>query len=537
MHLFFVDRMRSGGRTVAALASAARWIWRMGGVGCVATQVLSAQVVPGEGAQIGSLAADRARLREISGQAALSPPPDTARESTRYLPPTLRLAWNSDLPSGGNDGDLWAGRGANASITAGIALRRDWFGHAVDIVVAPTLAHSRNLPFLVLPGRAPGRSAFSSPWHVPPNSADLPLRFGDLPVTTIGTGQSAITVTSTRVAFGASSTNEWWGPAIRNTLLLGNNAAGVPRLFARSSRPVRTRLGDLEGRAFIGALSESPYFDEAHENDVRALNGLLVTFRPTLDTGLTIGFSRLVISTVPSVVGTLPHALDVLFRYEPIRAYADSQSTDQLTSLFARWVFPTSGFETYVEWARMELPRSIRELLEVPQSTQGYTLGLQWANPVQRGGFLRVQGEATYLEQTQVIADRPTVDFFTGRAAQQGFTQRGQLLGAAVGPGGSSQFIAMDWIEPAWQIGAIVKRARIENDALYREFPARDTQHDVELQMGLRGGARYRTMDVLGELTMGKRYNYLFRSDYYLFGPVNAIDVPNTTLVFTITPR
>jgi hypothetical protein len=320
-------------------------------------------------------------------------------------------------------------------------------------------------------------------------------------------------------------------------LLLGNNAAGVPRLFARTARPIRTRVGDLEGRAFIGALSESPYFDELAQNDIRSLNGLLVTFRPNIDTGLTIGLSRLVTATLPSLIRVLPHLADVLVRYEPMHAVADSQSTDQLISLFARWVFPNSGFETYVEWARMEIPRSVSEFVEVPQSTQGYTLGLQWAAPPRKGGSLRVQGEVTYLEQNQVVAGRPIVDFYTGRAAQQGFTQRGQLLGAPIGPGGSSQFLAVDWIASAWQLGAFVNRSRIENDALYREFPARDTQHDVYLQTGARGGARHRFVDVLGALTVGTRYNYLFRSDYYLFGPVEAIDVSNVTLTFTITPR
>lgn len=537
MHLFIADRMQSGGRSVVVIPSAARWACRLSAACCVATRLVSAQVVPGEGAQIGSFAADRARLRQIVGQPLDTMPTIAARIGMRYIRPTLRVAWNSDLPWGGNDGDLWAGRGASASVTTGLAINRDWRGYPVELVVAPTIAHSQNRPFFVLPGRAPGISTFSSPWHIPPYSADLPLRFGDLPVTTIGLGQSSLTVTASRVAFGVSSTNEWWGPAIRNTLLLSNNAAGVPRLFAHTARPVRSRFGEFEGRAFIGALSESPYFDEAPHNDVRALNGLLVTFRPNIDPGLTIGLSRLVASTVPSWIGTLPHFADVLVRYEPLRLVADSQSTDQLISLFARWVFPKSGFETYIEWARTEIPRSVREFLEVPQSTQGYTLGLQWANPTRSVGFLRLQGEATYLEQTQVIANRPPVDFYTGRAAPQGFTQRGQLLGAPVGPGGSSQFIAVDWIAPAWQLGAFVNRTRIENDALYREFPARDTQHDVNLQAGARGGARYRTVDVLGELAIGKRYNYLFRSDYYLFGPVEAIDVPNVSLAFTLTPR
>ena len=92
------------------------------------------------------------------------------------------------------------------------------------------------------------------------------------------------------------------------------------------------------------------------------------------------------------------------------------------------------------------MPHSIRELLEVPQNTQAYTIGLQWVNPQPSGGQLRLQGELTYLEQTQFTANRPTQDYYTGQAATQGFTERGQVLGAAIGPGASSQFVGADWL-------------------------------------------------------------------------------------------
>jgi hypothetical protein len=245
-----------------------------------------------------------------------------------------------------------------------------------------------------------------------------------------------------------------------------------------------------------------------------------------------------------SVGGVLRHVLDVVLRYEPIVKARDTtvngtsaQHTDQIISLFARWVFPASGFETYVEWSRMELPRSIREYLEVPQSTQGYTIGLQWANPHAQRGYLRLQGEVTDLEQTQVLPDRPPPDYYTGRAAVQGFTQRGQILGAAIGPGASSQFIGADWMEPRWQFGAFVGRTRTENDALYRIPYASNTQHDVTIYSGLRGGVLLPRSGLTWELTVGRRMNYLFMSDYYLGSPVLAKDIQNVALACVLAPR
>lgn len=505
---------------------------------------VAAQVVPGSGAAIGTMGADRARVLQITGRA-----PDTTA-STDSAPhisplyPTVRVAWNSDLPFGGNDGALWAGRGLNLSITGGASYARPAGGGRLVITLAPELTYSGNRPFPIFPGREPGRSVFSSPWHLGQSSADLPLRFGDLPVRTIGLGQSSITLSLPRVAFGASSTNEWWGPALRNTLLLSNNAAGVPRLFGRTAKPLHTRFGDFEGEAIIGALTESPFFDYIASNNTRSLSGLLVMYRPAIDTGLTLGLSRLVMARATSNFGVIQHMFDVVLQYGPISSAQDTsesgsstQSTDQLISLFARWVFPASGFETWVEWARMELPHSIGEFLQVPQSTQGYTIGFQWADPQPTRGFLRLQGEVTNLEQTQVIADRPPPDYYTGRAAVQGFTQRGQVLGAAIGPGSSAQFLAGDWMAPSWQLGAFVGRTRNENDALYRQVGARLERHDVNIYSGVRGGIRLPRYDVQAELSVGRRLNYLFQSDFSLGYPVNAVDVQNVSLGMVISPR
>lgn len=528
--------------------SLARRLALTGACWCACGAAASAQVVPGAGAGIGSADADRARLAQINGIE-----PGGTQDSTRWpgdaprvraIQPTVRMVWSSRLPVNENDGALWAGRGASFSVNGGIAYWRRVGPHRVDVVIAPTLTYSQNEPFPIRAGAAPGRSAFSSPFYFGSTSADLPLRFGDQPLTTIGPGQSSVTVTTDRVAFGASTTNEWWGPAIRNTLLLSNSAEGVPRLFARTARPYHTRIGDFEGRAFIGTLTESPYFDADPSNDHRSLSGLLVTYRTPLDSGLTLGVARLVVAPTQSAPAALLHSLDALLRYNvsriPTDTTADGKSakgSDQITSLFARWIFPQSGFEAYLEWARSEPPHSIRELLEVPQNSQAYTLGLQWAKARPSGHMLRLQGELSYLEQTQFYADRPTHDYYTGQAAVQGFTQRGQLLGAAIGPGASSQFVAADWMAPRWQAGAFLGRVRSENDALYREGGPRLTQHDVTVYSGLRAGVRFPRSDVVGTFTVGRRYNYLLQSVFYLASPVNAVDISNSALTVTISPR
>jgi hypothetical protein len=506
----------------------------------------SGQLLPTPASATGSMTADRARLQQISARDSVPPVADGL--TARALNPLVRIVHNSRIPYSGNDGPLWAGRGLSTSTTGGIAFAYRREAVALDVVIAPTLLYVSNRPFTILAGREPGRSPFSSPWHIGRSSADIPLRFGDLPLRQLSTGESSVTATIGSVAFGATSASEWWGPAIRNTLLLSNNAAGIPRGFVRSARPLRSRFGILDARGFAGILTESRFFDTLSTNQFRSVSGVLVTYTPPFDTTLTVGLSRLV--NVP-VTGrgperALPHALDVLTVWERVGVPGDTSSdgrplqrADQLFGLSFRWVFPESGFETFGEWARMENPRSLHEWLVAPQHTQGYTLGLQWVGkPSWREGRARLQTEMTYVEQTRVFDDRPPPDFYTGRATTHGWTNEGQVLGAAIGPGSSAQFFALDWIAPRWQFGAFAGRTRWENDALYRQPAPKPTQHDVTVYSGVRGGVRLPWVyDVAGELTFGRRLNYLFQNDAYHPSERFGIDVENVTFALMLSPR
>jgi hypothetical protein len=138
-----------------------------------------------------------------------------------------------------------------------------------------------------------------------------------------------------------------------------------------------------------------------------------------------------------------------------------------------------------------------------------------------------------------VFDNRPPPDFYTGRVAVQGYTQRGQLIGAATGPGSSSQWLAADYFTPLAQIGVFLGRTRTENDALYRLPDPRLTRHDVTIVSGLRGGYRWSAADLEGELTVGRRLNYLFQNDTFSPGeePLRAIDVQNVTFSLRIVPK
>jgi hypothetical protein len=503
---------------------------------------------------IGSVAEERARLGQLFGRDSMTGfllrTPSTltaplaerpARPHVLLLAPEAIVVRNSALFTPRNDGALWAGRGTNLLVRGGAAVRA---GRLV-VLLAPEVAYAQNLGYQSTPvsllGQMPSTGPFAAPWFTGPYSADLPIRFGDQSYTTVGWGQSAAFLEAGPVAVGVSSENQWWGPGVRNALLLSNAAEGVMHAFVRTVRPLRTPLGDVEGRWILGGLTRSLYFDSPADRPAeRAINGAVVTLRPRGEPGLTIGVARLVVAPVRSASAIAGHALDVLLRNDDLGrdTLRIAPRTDQLASLFARWVFPGSGAEIYGEFARLELPRSPRDFFLAPLNTGAYTLGLTRAWRVPAEGVVRTSLEVSNLEQTHTFTDRPlTPDYYTGRAAPAGFTNRGQVLGAAIGPGSQSQWAAVDYYAPRWQAGAFAERVRNQNDALYRQFLPTLCRHDVTLGGGVRGGVRLPTLDVGASLSAANRLNYLFQSGCANYFGIGTVDVRNLSFSLTLTPR
>jgi hypothetical protein len=192
----------------------------------------------------------------------------------------------------------------------------------------------------------------------------------------------------------------------------------------------------------------------------------------------------------------------------------------------------------YGEWARQELPRSLRDLLLAPQNTQGYTVGVAEALHVRRSDVLRLELELTNLEQSRTFADRPQpADYYAGLATAQGYTQRGQTIGAALGPGGSSQRLRVDYYASRWQAGLFAGRARYENDALYREFLPNLLRHDVGVSGGARAGLRLPHLDAIASLSFTDRLNYLFQNGAANVMNIRTVDMHNVSFTIDLAPR
>ena len=472
--------------------------------------------------EIGGSADELLRLRQLSDTAAtrnillrstsrMTAGADTVRSrAVVFLLPELRVVSNSALPYGPNDGSLRASRGLSAMLSVGADLRLG----RLRLVLAPEVVAEQNTPYQTIPyplNATPPRSSWANPFHPLPESIDLPLRFGDSEHRRLTPGQSSASLDLGAVTAGVATENHWWGPGIRTAIVLSNNAAGFPHAFVRPRVPLATGFGVLDFDVIAGQVRESEYFDTADSNDTRTLSGLAFTWRPSGPPGLQLGGARL--------------RLD------------GAEGHDQMSSLFGRWVFPAAGVETYAEWARFQDPRSLRDFLELPNHSQGYTLGLQWRRDLRHARVLRLHAEVSYLEPSTTFRIRPVTTSYTSAKVPQGFTHRGEVLGAAIGPGSSSQWVAADVFSGARRIGLFAARIRYDNATMLGPLVPELRRQDVTMLAGVRATAQLGGLHILAEFTDAVRLNYLFQGyiDDPILGTSKGVDITNRTLAVTLS--
>lgn len=474
---------------------------------------------------------------------------DTTRRRWGILVPEVQLISNSALPWSNNDGELWAGRGSNVHAAAGFFLRLG----PLQLVVAPEISVEPNRYF---PLSEPGierfsipndRSHWAFPWYVNgPFSVDMPTRFGNKEIRRASYGQSSLAVRGWVLEAGIANENHWWGPGIANALVLSNNAGGFPHYFLRTARPLATPLGDVDFRWIVGGLRESPFFDTTSTNDLRSLAGIAATIRTGWHPGLTFGVARTVYATTDSWEQAAGRYLDVFAKTgRPANRELNDSSLypggrDQIFSVFGRWVLPESGFELYGEWGRTEFPSSFRDFLTAPNHTQAYTLGFQWRRSAFAGDdFWRVQGENTSVEQSPTFRDRPLGVWYTSRRVIQGYTNRGQPLGAAVGPGSSGQNLAVDYLRPLWSLGVEAGRIRYNEDVrsisgifLFKKW----CTHDIYLHWGPRARLQLPFGFIAADYRLGNRIQPWFQNRTGCPRGDGMVDIRNNTLSLTFVP-
>ena len=91
------------------------------------------------------------------------------------------------------------------------------------------------------------------------NHVDIPERFGEKRHNNNLIGQSNIKLSWKKISIGFSTENIWWGPSIRNSIMMSNHARGFKHIFFKSNRPVITPIGNFEWQVITGRLESSGY--------------------------------------------------------------------------------------------------------------------------------------------------------------------------------------------------------------------------------------------------------------------------------------
>lgn len=429
---------------------------------------------------------------------------DSARQGFVVWLPELRSTYNSAIPNGMNDGSLWAGRGLSASATAGAGDVFSIGSARFTLRVAPTVTWSQNADFTLATLRASppaNASPFADEWRS--RSIDRPQRFGTGALHTVDWGQSEARVDWRALAVGAGTESMWWGPGIDNAVLMTNNAAGLPHVFVGTGRPVDIWIGNLQAMYLAGRLYDSDFWRTGTQpnRDRRWLSAAVATLEPRGAPGLYLGGGRLFYEYIPGGGLGLGDFLDVLQPFQKAKLVtpqnpAGLDSADQMLSLFGRWVFPESQFEVYGEWARNDHSWDGRDFVLEPDHATGMLLGFQKAFR-QATGFLRIRGELTSLAEGRTAEVRQGPSWYAHSIVVQGYTQRGQVVGAAIGPGSDMQRAALEWYRPWGMFGMTLQRVRDNSDVYYTQYfdstatkqGGKYQMHDVTVGGGVSGTA------------------------------------------------
>lgn len=446
------------------------------------------------------------------------------------LPASLNLIANSAFPFGSNDGAVWAGKGLTTVIGAGVTAKWSHF----SVTLAPRFFRAENSEFDLMANGHTGRLAFADGQFA--DIVDRPQRFGASAYQRFDPGQSTIRFDGYGVTAGVSTANQSWGPSDRYQYILGNNAGGYPHIFIGTEHPVNAGFAGIHGRVVWGMLEQSDYspvtgpkyfVDGVQSGTRRFTAGMIATIQPRGVKGLEIGAARFFHSAWPKeglTQGDFTALFQNIFKRglptEPSLPGSDNTKgvrDNQLFSVFARWVVPGTGFETYGEFGREDHSWDIRDFLQEPD--HGGASRLLGFRKMWSSGYA-LRAEAINYEAPQLTRFRPEGAVYVHYVLRQGHTVGGQPLGADVGLGsGAGSTVAVDRYSVKGRTSVEWTRSVAHERGTYHvngviDEKAVDVLHTLSLQALRFNGP----VDLTGKLNLTMNLNRYFQSDVFNAG-------------------
>jgi hypothetical protein len=431
----------------------------------------------------------------------------------RVYEPELFTSFNTIAPYGQNDGALWQGRGFNTSLSGG--LRFEAYG--VELTFKPQLAFSQNLAFDLMKSNIPNNE-YGYFW----GTVDAPQRFGDNPFFVFDWGDSEIRYAWKTLTAGFGTQTIWLGPSYVNSILHSNNAPSYPKFDIGVRKQAVTLpwlnwyIGDIEFRIWTGYLSESDYFDDNDTNDHNMFHGLSFAYAPSIPQGLTLFLNR--VCLVPWEWSNLKYII-------PLK---NNTIEDQKLAFGVSYLLSQIGFEVYGELGIDDfVPGGFLGYIHYPFHTMVYTVGFKKTMKIipQDGVYGELIFEWNNMEMSQDFQFQwPYSPYFHGSIVQ-GYTNRGQWLGAGSGWGGNSQYLEFKLYYPQGASSLFIHRNNPDNNFIYSQSVYAPASTELEhlyytswkanFIVGI--GTKYFLLDrfIIGG---GMAYNLIINSRFYYTG-------------------
>jgi len=444
------------------------------------------------------------------------------------LPIVWQNQFNSHHPYGMNDGSMVQAKGYETQVSAGIFAEIG----PLSIQLRPEYVWSENKSFEKL-SEAPNGVYWNSSIARYYNTIDLPDRFGDNQYSKVSWGQSSIRLNAGPVSLGLSNENLWWGPGVRNSLLMSNNASGFKHFTLNTTKPVKTYIGSFEAQIVAGKLEQSgidvpigPEYN-SRPKDWRYLSGIVVTYQPKWIPNFFLGFDRTFITNHESMGSSFGDYFPIFKKVEkaaytrPDGTNADDEAQrDQYISFFTRYVLPESKAEIYFQFGRNDHSYDLRDGVVEPEHTRAYIVGFRKLIPLRRADeYIQMGVEFTQLEKAGTRDTRASETWYTHYQVLDGYTNNGQVLGAGIGPGSNLQSLDVNWVKGLRKIGLTFERLVNNNDLFYNfAYASADknqyiNRHWIDLSVAGNFAWTYKKFIVNSQLTYIRSLNYHYEWD------------------------
>ena len=410
----------------------------------------------------------------------------------KILPVDYKINYNSHHPYNRNNGSMIPSRGFQQLISLGLFAKIG----PLSIQLKPEHVYAENKDYDGFP-----ETHYPVIWerrYILWNKIDLPEKFGDTHFKKSYIGQSFIKLNFKGMALGISSENIWWGPSIRNGINMSNHAKGFNHITFNTTKPLKSKIGNFEWQFITGRLESSGYLPPATDkeyagrklyvpkinqlgerDDWRYFQGITFTYSPKWINGLSVGltkwtqmYSALIEGKYTWMEGD-PNYFPLfsnLFRSNDKYENYEAQ-TDQAAGVFFRWLWLDSKAEFYGEFNYNDSKQNIRDLLLDSEHSRAVTLGVhKLFNYKSTNSFIEFNWEWTQLEQNSSRMIRNAGSWYMHGNVYDGYTNRGEVIGAGIGPGSNSQYLSISKSNTKSKIKFALEIIDQDNDFYHRAF-------------------------------------------------------------------